>query len=174
MISLRLAERKDLTLLRKIAIETNVDTFAEFNTPENMDAFLREYYNPSRLEEEFEEAGSVCFLAWDEEKLVGFSRLRLNDEAESQLGKNTIELQRLYVHPDHQGKRIGSLLMQNALDYAKECGLEWLWLGVWERNFKAQGFYAKWGFERFGSHVFPMGDDPQTDWLLKKKISRDS
>jgi hypothetical protein len=41
---------------------------------------------------------------------------------------------------------------------------------VWERNFKAQAFYRQWGFERFGEHVFQMGDDAQTDWLLKRKI----
>jgi diamine N-acetyltransferase len=41
---------------------------------------------------------------------------------------------------------------------------------VWERNFNAQAFYAKWGFEKFSEHTFWMGDDPQTDWLLKKKL----
>ena len=120
---------------------------------------------------EWNEKGTQYYLAWDNDLVVGFSRLRLNDEAESALGKSTMELQRLYVQPGHQGKRIGSLLMQKAIDYAKDNGKEWLWLGVWERNFKAQEFYTKWGFEKFGEHNFPMGDDPQTDWLLKIKIS---
>ena len=47
---------------------------------------------------------------------------------------------------------------------------EGIWLGVWEKNFRAQKFYAKYGFEKFGSHTFQMGDDPQVDWLLKKKL----
>jgi hypothetical protein len=41
---------------------------------------------------------------------------------------------------------------------------------VWEKNFKAQQFYSRWGFERFSEHTFWMGDDPQVDWLLKKKL----
>ncbi len=171
MILIRPARQKDLGLLRKIAIKTSVDTFAEFNTPENMEFFLRQAYDPAQLEKEWNEEGSIYYLAWDERLLVGFSRLRLNDEAKSYLGKNTVELQRLYVHPDHQGKKIGSMLMQKALDHAQARGYEWLWLGVWERNFKAQEFYTKWGFVKFAEHVFQMGDDPQTDWLLKKKIS---
>ena len=36
-----------------------------------------------------------------------------------------------------------------ALDQAKSRGFEWAWLGVWERNFKAQDFYYRFGFERF-------------------------
>jgi ribosomal protein S18 acetylase RimI-like enzyme len=60
--------------------------------------------------------------------------------------------------------------MEKALIYARENRYDWIWLGVWERNFNAQHFYAKWGFEKFGEHVFQMGDDPQIDWLLKKKL----
>ncbi len=145
-------------------------TFAEFNTLENMDAFLRQAFDPAQLEKELDEAGSAYYLAWEDEMIIGFVRLRLNDEAEAYLGKSNLELQRLYVHPKHQGKKIGSMLMQMALDYAREGAYEWLWLGVWERNFKAQEFYAKWGFEKFAEHIFQMGDDPQTDWLLKKRI----
>ncbi|MFY8036361.1 MAG: GNAT family N-acetyltransferase [Cyclobacteriaceae bacterium] len=61
--------------------------------------------------------------------------------------------------------------MERALAYAVEHQFEWMWLGVWERNFKAQKFYEKQGFTRFSEHVFQMGDDPQTDWLLKRKVS---
>jgi ribosomal protein S18 acetylase RimI-like enzyme len=172
MIEVRPVRREELSMLRKVAIETFIASFAEFNTAENMEAFLKEAYRPGTLEKEWMEGGSVCYLAWDENDLIGFVRLRLNDEVENQLGKNTIELQRLYVHPLHQGKKVGSLLMKRAVDYSLEQGYDWIWLGVWERNFKAQEFYAKWGFERFGKHIFQMGDDPQTDWLLRKRVIR--
>lgn len=35
-------------------------------------------------------------------------------------------------------------------------------------NEKAKAFYAHHGFERFGEHVFVLGDDRQTDFLLRK------
>ena len=31
-------------------------------------------------------------------------------------------------------------------------------------------FIFKSGFKKLGKQVFQMGDDPQTDWLLKKRI----
>ena len=37
---------------------------------------------------------------------------------------------------------------------AKSRGFEWAWLGVWERNFKAQDFYYRFGFERFSEHQY--------------------
>ena len=48
---------------------------------------------------------------------------------------------------------------------------EWAWLGVWERNFKAQDFYYRFGFERFSEHQYITGDTVDTDWLLRKKLT---
>ena len=41
-----------------------------------------------------------------------------------------------------------------------------MWLGVWERNVRAQAFYRKHGFDRVGSKVFVVGSDPQTDLVM--------
>jgi ribosomal protein S18 acetylase RimI-like enzyme len=72
----------------------------------------------------------------------------------------------------HQGKKIGVKLIELALSYAQHHKFDWIWLGVWEFNYRAQAFYKKFGFERFSQHVFQVGDDPQIDWLLKKKLTR--
>ncbi len=156
--------------LREVAISSYHDAFASFNTPENMEAYFSGSYNLTTLNREFTEPDSKLFLACQDEKMVGFSRLRESNEVADLLGMNGVELQRLYVLTEVQGKSVGKLLMEASLHYAKEKRYDWLWLGVWERNFKAQNFYSKWGFEKFSEHVFWMGDDAQTDWLLKKKL----
>src|SRR6187402_519501 len=102
---------------------------------------------------------------------AGYLRVRKSNEADYYLGTNTMEIHRLYVDKHFHGKNAGALLMQHALDIARERKVDWVWLGVWEKNLRAQRFYQKWGFERFSEHVFVMGNDAQTDWLLKKKIS---
>ena len=61
--------------------------------------------------------------------------------------------------------------MQAALDLAREKGFDWVWLGVWEHNHRAHAFYRKWGFERFGEHVFFVGLDAQTDWWMRRRLS---
>lgn len=170
MIVVKRAAFSDVAAMREVAIQSYMDTFAEVNSPENMTAFLNEVYNQQKLEHEFHETGSALYLAWNDNRVAGFLRMRSSEEVAAELGSNTIELQRLYIHKDFQNQKVGRMLMQKAIDYALEGKFEWIWLGVWEHNFNAQRFYAKWGFEKFGEHIFQMGEDPQTDWLLKRKL----
>ena len=170
-IEIRLSTIEDTAAMREVAIRSYYDTFADSNTPADMESFLSDNYSLTKMESEFYETNSALYLAIENEKVIGFLRLRKNNEVEHTLGINTIELQRLYIHTAHQGKRVGYKLMEKAMEYATQHDFEWIWLGVWERNFKAQEFYNKWGFERFGEHVFQMGVDPQIDWLLRKRLS---
>lgn len=170
MIEILLIRENEVTLLRDMAIQTANDTFAAFNTKENMDAFLETSYNLEKLTKELTEQDTATYLAWEGDRPAGFLRLRKTDEVAHLLGTNTIELQRIYVLKEFLGFGVGRQLMEFALHYARERKVEWIWLGVWEHNTRAIDFYTRWGFSRFSEHVFPMGDDPQTDWLLKLKL----
>lgn len=44
-------------------------------------------------------------------------------------------------------------------------------LGVWEHNHRALRFYEKNGFIAFGTHIFQLGNDQQTDILMKKSVA---
>lgn len=82
-----------------------------------------------------------------------------------------VELQRLYVSLHAHGRGVGKGLMAEAERIAREdWGKATMWLGVWERNFVAQGLYGKLGFTRIGEHVFDVGGDAQTDWILVKAL----
>jgi ribosomal protein S18 acetylase RimI-like enzyme len=54
---------------------------------------------------------------------------------------------------------------------AKARGARELWLGVWERNERAQAFYRKCGFRAVGTQIFVVGNDPQTDQVMLKEIT---
>ncbi|MBL7870299.1 MAG: GNAT family N-acetyltransferase [Cyclobacteriaceae bacterium] len=170
MIEIREATSHDIPDMREVAISSYADTFGAFNSPENMEAFFKNAYSIKKLEEELLEPQSRLLLAFEGNTQVGFLRLRECDEVIDLLGNNTIELQRLYVLTSAQGKSVGRLLMETAMAYAQQKKYEWIWLGVWEKNFRAQRFYENWGFEKFSEHTFWMGDDPQVDWLLKRKL----
>jgi ribosomal protein S18 acetylase RimI-like enzyme len=170
MIEIKEATLQDIATMREVAISSYADTFSEHNTAENMAAFFNDTYNLKKLEQEFHEPNSRLLLAFEGERQVGFVRLRESEEVLSLLGENTIELQRLYVLTSAQGKSVGRFLMEASMTFAKQKKYAWIWLGVWEKNFRAQRFYQAWGFEKFSEHTFWMGDDPQVDWLLKKKL----
>jgi ribosomal protein S18 acetylase RimI-like enzyme len=170
MVEIRSIQFSELETLRKIAIDTYWDTFADSTTLENNQKFVDEAYTLKQFAKELEEPNTQYYMAWEGDQAAGYMRLRLSNEVERELGTNTIELQRLYVHPHFQGKKIGVKLIELALGYALEHKFEWIWLGVWEFNYRAQAFYKKFGFERFGEHVFQVGNDPQIDWLLRKRL----
>jgi ribosomal protein S18 acetylase RimI-like enzyme len=65
-------------------------------------------------------------------------------------------------------------MMDAVIDAARERGTGTLWLGVWERNTRAQAFYRKFGFVDVGSHTFMLGTDVQTDRLMARTIRRRS
>jgi ribosomal protein S18 acetylase RimI-like enzyme len=63
--------------------------------------------------------------------------------------------------------------MQACIEQARMRGVEVLWLGVWERNEHAIGFYKRWGFELVGTHLFQLGQDLQTDYVMARRVSED-
>jgi ribosomal protein S18 acetylase RimI-like enzyme len=65
---------------------------------------------------------------------------------------------------------VGKALMAKCMEIASESEKDLVWLGVWEQNVRAIRFYSHWGFRKFSEHVFMLGDDRQTDWLMCKPL----
>jgi ribosomal protein S18 acetylase RimI-like enzyme len=160
----------DIPELRELAIRIFRDTFTHNNTPEAMEGYIEKDYKVSDFEREFKEPHARYFFACDNEKAIGYLRVRRNTEVDHLLGTNNIELQRIYVDHAYHGQKVGDTLMQLAIDIATEGKYDWIWLGVWEHNPRAQRFYQKWGFEKFSEHPFYMGEEKQTDWLMRKQL----
>lgn len=58
------------------------------------------------------------------------------------------EIHEIFVHPNWQGKGIGTALLLKALEYTKKRGRKVveLWVGI--DNIKARKFYEKFGFQK--------------------------
>jgi ribosomal protein S18 acetylase RimI-like enzyme len=143
--------------------------FAADNTPENMRLFMEGPFARERLMAEVLAGDTEYFLARAGDHLAGYATLRLGEALPELGGEPGRELGRLYTDPAVKSRGIGSKLMQACLDRSAALGARWLWLGVWEHNAPALAFYRKWGFEKFGSHIFAVGNDPQTDWLMRRR-----
>jgi len=84
----------------------------------------------------------------------------------------SLELERIYVKKAYKGKSLGRYLINYALQLAITSKKHYVWLGAWEKNEAAIAFYKKMGFEEAGRHSFRMGDELQTDLVMKKVISK--
>jgi RimJ/RimL family protein N-acetyltransferase len=83
---------------------------------------------------------------------------------------NAVEIERIYVLQAYHGKKVGQLLYEKAMEVSVEVNAGYVWLGVWEENQRAISFYKKNGFIEFDKHIFKLGDDEQTDVMMKKKL----
>lgn len=170
MISIRSCTIDDAPLIADMSRQTFYETFASENSAENMDKFMRLQFSKEALEKEVGVAGNIFFIAYDDEKPVGYVRMKESDRLPELNNKMAIEIARIYAVAGSVGKGVGSTLMQKSIDVALERNKEVIWLGVWEKNQRAIDFYTRWGFKKFGTHIFMLGDDPQTDWLMKKEL----
>ena len=169
-VSLRYATFADSELIADLSRQTFYEAFAAQNTKENMDIFMTEQFSKEKLMEEVGAKDNIFLLAYDKVDLVGYARLRENN-IPPELGiSNALEIARIYATANSIGKGVGKALMQKCIDIALEKKAAAIWLGVWEHNTRAINFYSHWGFEKFGTHIFLLGDDPQIDWLMKKNL----
>jgi ribosomal protein S18 acetylase RimI-like enzyme len=88
--------------------------------------------------------------------------------------EDALEIARLYARKRALGSGVGAALMQRALAEAAGRGKDAVWLGVWEHNLRAIGFYEAWGFHRCGTQPFVLGSDVQTDFIMVRRIAREA
>jgi GNAT superfamily N-acetyltransferase len=169
-IGIRFANTTDITILANIGSKTFYETFADTNTKEDMDKYLLETFTIDKIKGEVENKYTKFLLAVCKNEIVGYAKLREDRNGAHFKETDAIEIERIYVLKSHLNKQVGAALMSFSIDFAEKNNFKIIWLGVWERNSKAINFYERWGFEKFGSHIFVLGDDEQTDWLMKKEI----
>ena len=167
---LRKCTMDDFDVLRELSIRTYYETFAHLNTPEDMQAYLDEAFEINKLQNELNDLNSDFFFLYFNDTLAGY--LKLN-EAPSQSDINdadSLEIERIYVSSQFQGEGLGRYLMKQAIAIATDRKKKYVWLGVWEKNEKAIRFYKKNGFYEIGTHTFVMGEDVQTDYVMRKDL----
>lgn len=170
-ITIREALISDAELIADLSRETFYETFASQNTKEDMDQFLNEVFTRDELIKEVSASGNIFLLAYSDDAVAGYVRLREFNKPPSLGNVVTMEIARIYVVKEFIGKGVGAALMQESLDLSKKLNKDVAWLGVWEKNQRAIDFYIKWGFEKFDEHEFILGSDVQTDWLMKKELT---
>ncbi len=170
-VDVRRATPADNVLLAEIGARTFSDTFADDNTPENMAAYLAASFSPEKQAEELADPTACFLIAELDGAAVGYAELRAGEPDRCITGPRPIELVRIYSVKDRIGHGIGAALMQACIEQAHAQGCQTLWLGVWERKARAIAFYRQWGFAQAGTHVFRLGDDPQTDLVMQRSIA---
>lgn len=166
-IAIKRVTLSDVAQLQKISRQTFSETFSVGNTAENLKKYLDEGLSVEKLTAELRDSNSQFYFATIDNKVVGYLKVN-SGQAQTELKDDSgLEIERIYVLKEYHGKRVGQLLYDHAIQMARQLNAEYVWLGVWEENPRAIKFYKKNGFVEFDKHVFKLGDDEQTDIMMK-------
>jgi len=170
-IEIKKVDLIDIGMLQEISRQTFYETFAEGNTEANMQKYLDESFGVDKLTAELTNTNSEFYFAIQDAKVIGYLKIN-SGQAQTELkDQKAVEIERIYVLKDFHGKKVGQLLYDVAVRVAKQSKADYLWLGVWVKNVRAINFYRKNGFREFDRHIFKLGDDEQTDIMMKLKIN---
>jgi ribosomal protein S18 acetylase RimI-like enzyme len=170
-IKIEQINQSHIEALQQIGRQTFAETFAESNTAANMAKYLEEAYSFEKINDELNNPNSFFYFAIMDEKVVGYLKLNMGGSQTELKDNDAIEIERIYVLKAFQGKKVGQLLFDKAIEVAKAKHVAYVWLGVWGENKRALQFYTKNGFVEFDQHVFVLGDEAQTDIMMKLELS---
>ena len=161
-----------IAALQQIGRQTFEETFAESNSAENMAIYLEEAYAYEKISAELNDPNSFFYFAMMDQDVIGYLKLNMGLSQTELKDNDALEIERIYVLKDFHGKKVGQLLFDKAIEIAKEQQVAYVWLGVWEENKRAIHFYTKNGFVEFDQHVFVLGDEAQTDIMMKLQLNK--
>ena len=170
-IIIRKITLNEIDQLQKIGQQTFHETFSESNSEENMKNYLEEKFSYEKLTAELTDENSEFYFATLQNEVIGYLKINFGASQTELKDEKALEIERIYVSKEFHGKKVGQLLYDKAIEIAKEKNVDYVWLGVWEENHRALSFYRKNGFTEFDKHIFKLGNDEQTDLMMKLKLT---
>ncbi len=163
----------ELETLRVLAERTFRDAWQDnsFNDPEDFEIYCRARFSPEGLRAEMEHPDAEFYFAYENGIPVAYLKLNINTTPSHDWdGSPALQLERIYVVQTCQGRQFGAELLRFTEERARQTGAEWVWLSVWQLSPRSISFYEKNGYTTFGVETFWLGNDPQADWLMRKRL----
>lgn len=167
LVRIGLAEIKELQAL---SIRTFKDAFSKDNEEGNMQEYLNTNLTLEKLTAEMNHPGTQFYFAAVGDRNIGYLKINFGQAQTDLQDETSLEIERIYILNEFQGKKIGQFFIDQAILIAETQGLNYIWLGVWDKNSGAIKFYSRNGFVAFSQHPFMLGAEEQTDIMMKRLI----
>ncbi|WP_413628158.1 GNAT family N-acetyltransferase [Fructilactobacillus vespulae] len=169
-ILIREVELDEVPFLQQFASKLFKETYIPFSAEADIDTYITDNYTEQKLKQGISNPESSFYFIEVDETIAGFCKLDIGDLQTDHRFENALEVEKLYIDQRFKGQGLGRKLIYFAEEHALELNKSLVWLGVWEGNKDAAGFYEHLGFEPQGTHEFQLGSELQTDFLLAKRI----
>ena len=160
----------DANTLQRLSRQTFIESYSLGNTSENVQDYIESSFNELKLIEEINNRYSQFYFAILNSTPIGYIKINFAQSQTDLKDSKSLEIERIYVLKEFQGRNIGQMLIEEAYKIARQTNLDYVWLGVWERNSRGIKFYERNEFTQFANHSFKFGSEVQTDVLMKRLI----
>ena len=160
----------DLAQLAKLSINTYMETYSVLSTMETVQKHTDIAFTEEALLKELAHPYSEFYFALLDEEIAGYIKLNTDGAQTDEVAKDALEVERIYIQNQFQGRGVGRRLIEEAIHMACQKGKKRIWLGVWEKNEQALAFYKRMGFTRQGEHIFMFADEACTDYIMVKEL----
>lgn len=163
------------TELSAMARQTFADTFRHY-TADDLESYLGERLSPAALATELQASENYFYFILCNEVRVGYLKWIYPSTKYLDVlpgnWQNPFLLERLYFLPEYLGRGLGSVALAFVESWAKhQAGADILYLSVWDRNYRAQAFYQKHGFQTVASFEYPVGEEIDHELLYAKCLN---
>lgn len=139
--------------------------------PDDVAAFIAENLSAERFADYLADPDRTVLTAVEDGRILGYAMMIRGlpddpDVAAAVTIRPTVELSKMYVLPDAHGGGVAAALMTEVVRHAQTLGAASVWLGVNQRNERAQRFYAKHGFAVTGTKRFRLGGHWEQDYVM--------
>ena len=137
-----------------------------FKSKEELFEYLEHTYDPVKLAKSFRKENNIYLLAFADELPVGFAKIKrhsLNDQIASGA---QMELQTIYILPEWHGYGVGTSLLKEVRNIAREIYPDYIWLDTHVSNESAIRLYEKNGYKKMGNYFFTIGTQTFEYYLM--------
>ena len=157
-MQIREAHINDAEIVSQLAITTFDETFGYlFEDRQILLNYFERTFSVEKIRNSIQKENNVFWLAFVDEKPVGYAKLKLHSPSEFVNGSKVSQLQKIYVLKEYLSMKIGMKLQDVLLQRATDYGSEQIWLSVFIENERAINFYLKNDFIKVGEHQFQIG-----------------
>jgi ribosomal protein S18 acetylase RimI-like enzyme len=170
------AQHRDAAELAAVAARTFPLACPPTAAPQDIGVFIDTQLSAKRFAEYLDDCDRVVLAAYDHGTVIGYCMLIRgvpDHDADVQRAvsvRPSVELSKMYVLPGNHGTGVSSALMEAALDRAAAMPAKSVWLGVNQKNLRAQRFYAKHGFTIRGTKTFHLGSGIENDYVMVRPL----
>ena len=167
--TIRRATPDDASALATISAATFIETFGHLYPPEDLQEFLARTCTPEACRKVLADPTvGVWFAFLGSDEPLGFVCVGACKLPVENLEPTAGEIRQLYVLARHHNLRLGSQLLNTALDWLSTARRQPLYVGVWSENHGAQRLYERHGFRKVGEYGFPVGKTVDREFILKR------